>query len=411
MGPASKHRVLIVGGGFGGIKTALELAGNRNVTVTLISDKPHFEYHAALYRVVAGRSPMEVCIPLTKVFAGKGVKIAEDKVVSIDKDNRLVKGDSGVSYSYDSLVLALGSETAYFDIPGLEKLSFGFKSITEALELKNHLHSIMTNYSTVSGQDNKAYRDHIIVVGGGASGVEIAGELSVYAQKLAREHQLPHAPIIDLVEAAHRLLPNLPESASHRAKERLRSLGVNVYLNRVLLREEIESVYLKDLEIKAKTVIWTAGVKPNRLYANVDGLKLDKNGRVIVDQFLRAEGTENIYVIGDAASTKFSGMAQTAIRDGQLVADNIINKELHRQLETYQPRRPFYSIPIGPGWALTIIYGFQITGQIGWALRRWADLKFFLTVLSPYKAWLVFSQGRTICETCQICAPDETPSS
>lgn len=407
-----KHRVLIVGGGFGGIKTALELAGHENVAVTLVSDKTHFEYHAALYRVVTGRSPLEVCIPLSEIFAGRKVEIVEDRITSVDTDKNVVSGEAGRQYQYDSLVLALGSETVYFDIPGLEKLSFGFKSITEALELKSHLHQVMTTCSSQPSQDEKVCSCHIVVVGGGASGVEVAGELSVYARKLAREHGLDQSLVtVDLIEAAPRLLPGLPENTSRVAKERLGRLGVNVYLNRALVKEEIESVYLKDMKINTKTVIWTAGVKPNRLYGKVKGLEFDKKGRVVVDQFLRPKTLNNVYILGDAAATKFSGMAQTALKDGELTAENILRSCASQPLRPYQPSKPVYAIPIGPGWAATVILGTEVYGQIGWFFRRLADLEFFLSILPLPKAWSAFANGRTICETCNICVPEEKPTS
>lgn len=399
-----RHRVLVIGGGFGGIKTALKLAGHRGIQVTLISDKPHFEYHAALYRVVTGRSPLEVCIPLREIFLGKDVEIIEDKLVSVDFESQLARGKSGNNYRYDSLVLALGSETAYFDIPGLEKLSYGFKSITEALELKNHLHQLMTNLAKEPGSQ-VANNCHITVVGGGASGVEVAGELITYVHGLAHKHRVNRSKItVDLIESAARLLPGLSEKTSRLVEKRLRHLGVNIYLNRTLIKEEVELIYLKGMEIKTKTVIWTAGVKTNHAYQKFDEFEFDDKGRVVVDEHLHASGRENVYVIGDAAATKFSGMAQTAVNDGDLVAENIVSQIRNRPLLTYRPRPPLYAIPIGPGWAVATVFGTQISGRLGWLVRRAADLQFFTTILPFKKAWLVFLKGRTISENCPICA-------
>src|SRR3990167_2117200 len=110
-------RIVIVGGGFGGIKSALELS-KKNLTdtqITLISDKPHFEYHALLYRVLTGRSPLEVCIPLQDILGGKNVDLVQDFIVDVDPKNKTVKGSSGATYHFDILILALGSEPAYFN--------------------------------------------------------------------------------------------------------------------------------------------------------------------------------------------------------------------------------------------------------------------------------------------------------
>jgi len=245
---------------------------------------------------------------------------------------------------------------------------------------------------------------HFVIVGGGASGVELAGELALYTKRLAKLHKIdPSLITIDLIEAAPRLIPALPEDFSERVRNRLHQLGINIFLNRMITKEEIEKVYLKDMEIRTKTVIWTAGVKPHHLYSEITGLKLDKKGRVMVDELLQANEHPNVFVIGDAAATPYTGMAQTAIHDGRFVADVIEKKIYGRHSDPYQPRNPFYAIPIGPGWAATLIGHYRFYGLIGWWLRRLADLRFFLSILSFRKAILVFRSGKTLCESCEIC--------
>lgn len=404
-------KIVIVGGGFGGVRAAFDLANKKipNAKIILISDKPHFEYHPALYRVVTGRSPLEVCIPLRDIFGNKEVEVLEDRIIEANLKEMLLRGDSGSRYPFDYLVLALGSETVYFSIPGIKEFSFGFKSITEALRLKQHLHQIF-QLCTVSAEDQEedVCRMHFVIVGGGASGVELAGELAMYTKKLAEKHKVDLSLItVDLTEAAPRLLPALPEEISKRVNDRLRKLGVNIFLNRTVTEQEIEEVYLKDMKLKTKTVIWTAGVKPNRLYSEIQGLEFDKKGRVIVDEFLQAKGFSSVFVIGDAVSTLYAGMAQTALRDGSFVSDIIARKFYGRSLESYKPKEPFYVIPVGPGWAAALIGKLWLYGRLGWWLRRLADLRFFLSILPLSKALLAFRSGKTLCESCAICAPED----
>ena len=399
-------KIIIVGGGFGGVRCALDLAKKKlpNIKIVLISDRSHFEYHAALYRVVTGHSPLEVCIPLRDIFDGSDVEIIEDSISGVELEERQLRGRSGSRYSYDFLVLALGSETAYFNIPGLKELSFGFKSIHEALILKRHLHELFTACEQATAEE-KVCAAHIVIVGGGASGTELAGDLAVYTRKLAKKHRLkPSLVTIDLIEAAPRLLPALPEDISTRVKKRLHNLGVNIFLNRVVVEEEVEKVYLKDMEMKTKTVIWTAGAKPNHLYSKIKGLLLDKKNRVIVDAFLQAKGINNVFILGDAAATLYAGMAQTAIRNASFVAETIIKKSHGRPVEVYKTKKPFYAIPVGPGWAAAAIGNHQFYGRLGWWLRRLADFRFFLSVLPFKKALLAFQNGKTLCESCSICS-------
>src|SRR3989344_7569669 len=159
-----KKKILIVGAGFGGVRVALDLAREKlpGVKITLLSDKSHFEYHPALYKVVTGRSPLETCIPLREIFKRKKVELVEDSVSRIDLAGRRVVGISGSEYPFDFLVLALGSETGYFNIPGLQELSYGFKSIEEALRLKKHLHELFSSCEKTSPEE-RICAAHIVV--------------------------------------------------------------------------------------------------------------------------------------------------------------------------------------------------------------------------------------------------------
>lgn len=394
-------KVLIVGGGFGGIRAALDLDQARlpDVRVTLLTNRPHFEYHPALYRLVAGRTPLEVCIPLKEIFAGTYVEWIVDEMARIDFDTRQVYGASGVGYRYNFLVLALGSETSYLNIPGLAEMSYGFKSITEALRLKGHLHEVLERVG------------RLVIVGGGASGVEIAGELAHYIRRLAAQHQFSRSSLtIDLVEAGPRLLPTLPDSFVSHILDRLRHLGVDIYVNRPVLGEDVEQVYFKEMRLKTKTVIWTAGVKPHHFFDSLAHWPKDRQGRVIVNEYLEVQKQPGVFIVGDAAATPYSGTAQTAIHDGQYVAKLLENLIQHRPREAYRPRKPFYAIPVGPRWAAVIIGRFHCYGWFGWWLRRAADLRFFLSILPWPKALKAFQNEKTLCETCAICLPEGAQS-
>jgi len=403
-------KILIVGGGFGGISVALNLKKKKipNSKIILLSDKPHFEYHAALYRVVTGKSPLEVCIPLREIFNDKGVEIIEDEVIEIDIKNKRVKGKSESFYNFDFLILALGSTTSYFDIPGLKEFSFGFKSINEALKLKRHIHNLFEETKTKEA-DEKIKSLNFIIVGGGASGVELAGELAAYLKNLSLKHKIDYSNItIDLIEAAPRILPQMPEDFSLKVAKRLRYLGVNIFINRKVIKEDIDEIYLKDIELKTKTVIWTAGVVTHPLYLKDQLFLLDSKKKVITDELLQAKGMKDIFIIGDAASTPYSGMAQTAVYDGKFVADVIEAKIKNKKMPDYNPKPPSYAIPVGPNWAAVMIKKkIKIYGLIGWLIRRLADLRFFLYILPFKKAILAFQNGKKITESCPICSQNE----
>lgn len=418
-----KHRVVIVGGGFGGIRAAQHLAEhNRKIAhssrrqaarhsdefdITLISNTPHFEYHAALYRVVTGRSPLEVCIPLSTIFEAKPVKVIEDTIQTVYPKTKQILGQDGAKYQYDSLILALGSENAFLDIPGLKEHSFTLKSINDALRLKRHIHEIFIEaaYDLKNGIRRPI---HLVLVGGGPTGVELSGELAIYARQMAAHHHLdPNTIIIDLFETSDRLLGVLDRNISKMAFERLHRLGVNIFLNTPITENRIEAAYLADMKLKTKTLIWTAGVMTNRLYAKIKGLTFNNHGRVLVDLSMQAKGVDGVYVVGDAAASIYSGMAQTALYDGAFVAESIRRKLHGRPMATYRPDQPISAIPIGPGWAIVVTKSGIFSGRWGWVLRRLADFRFFYSILSLPRALLAFADGYRLNETCPICSKEK----
>ncbi len=389
------HKVLIIGGGFGGIRAAQLLSKKSNIAVRLIDPKTYMEYHAAVYRLVTGRSATETCIPYSDLLKGMNVELVKDSVTGIDLSMKVATGASGSRFAYDSLILAVGSETSYFGIKGVEEHAYGIKTTDEALRLKRHIHEIFQNVNSVKLED-KAPALHIVIIGGGASGVELSGELASYTRTLAKKHGVdPSLITIDLIEAMQRLLPALPERMSVKVLARLRSLGVNVLLNRSVIKEETNQLFLKDMQMTAGTVVWTAGMKANRLASMVPHLQIDKRGRALVDANLSAQGISDMYVIGDAAATKYSGMAQTAIADAGYVAKYIDAKMNGKTLSPYVQPAPAYSIPVGPRYAATVYHGVQFFGFTGWFMRRAADFRAFLSLLPVSAAIRAFLGGET----------------
>lgn len=403
-------QIVIVGGGFAGVSCALALLKENlpNTKISIISEKPHFEYHAALYRLVTGSSPLEVCIPLQDIFSGKRGKSAlviEDKIISIDKAEQKVHGALGRTYHYDFLVLALGSETNYFGIPGLKEYSHGMKSITEALMLKQHItEALLTCKIDFENKVEQICDANFVVIGGGATGVEMAGQLIVYARQLATEHGVdPSLVSVELIEGAPKILPALPKKFTDRIEHHLRGLGVNIFLNRSIEREECEQVFMKDMQMKARTVIWTAGVKASSAYETF-GFPVDRRGKVEVDECLTAKGEKNIFIAGDGAATKHSGWAQTAMYDGKYVANVVTALFQNRPLPTYASTPAINAIPAGPGWAGVLWGPFRIYGTLGWWLRRLADFRVFLAILPFDKAWKAWRHGASVCDSCSICS-------
>lgn len=388
------HKVVIVGAGFAGLKAARELAKDRRFQVTLVTDKLNFEYHAALYRTATGRSKLEVVVPLEQVLAHSSVDLVQDTAEKVNPESKQLLGKSGQVYPYDTLILALGVVTAYYGIAGLAEYSYGIKSTREALDLKRHLHEELTTHEMDS---------HFVVIGGGPSGVELAGELVAYLHQITRKHKVTKKFQVDLVEAAPRILPALPEDQATKISDRLQTLGVKIFTDTAVKGETVNQLQLPDGQIDTHTVIWTAGVTNNPFFkAQGTVFTLGKGDRVQVGPDLSAGA--GIYVLGDSAGSPKSGWAQTALYDGKFVASNLKRQLRGKKPLPYQPHQPVGAIPVGPKWAAVSAGNRRYYGLIGWWYRRWIDLKLFTGFMPLGKGIRVWLYGNQTEETCPVCA-------
>ncbi|MBI5357742.1 FAD-dependent oxidoreductase [Candidatus Saccharibacteria bacterium] len=390
----TKFKALIVGGGFGGIKTALELSHDSRFSITVLTHKPTFRYYPSLYHTATGGSREATSIPIKDIFEDyPSVKVAIDSAKSIDREKKFILTESGEKYEYDVLVFALGMKTNYFGIPGLEKLAFGIKTNTEAERLKKHIHKHIIN--------TKHPDLNYVVVGGGPSGVELAGVLGQYVKKVCSQHGVSKASVhVDLVEASPRLLPIMPKIVSSRVSRNLRKLGVKIYLNSAVKSLSDDELMVNDKPIRSHTVIWTAGTSNNEFFTN-NGFQISGNRKVRVDQFLQAE--RGIYVIGDNADTPYSGLAQTALYDGRYIAENIIRLANDDYPIPYEAKRPVYVLPAGPNWAAVVWGRFYFFGRLGWWLRRAADFVAYRDYEPWFKAtkhWFAEYKEEDLCPLC-----------
>ncbi|HWB38971.1 MAG TPA: FAD-dependent oxidoreductase [Candidatus Saccharimonadales bacterium] len=391
----SKENVLIVGAGFGGVKAALELAEDERFNVTLLSDSAELRYYPTLYHTATGGRRANSSIPLSRIFEGKPVTLAAGTATSLDRKAKTITTAEGQAYSYDSLILGLGVVTNYFGITGLEEFSYSIKSQSEAARFKKHLHDQLTN-------DHKPDLNYVIV-GAGPTGIELAGALPGYLKKISKAHGLPERKIhIDLIEAAPRLLPRLPKDASRAVQKQLKKLGIKLYLGSVVQGETADELMVSGKPIRSHTVVWTAGVT-NHPFFHDNQFVLTNRGKVAVDVYLQAE--DNIFVIGDNANTPFSGLAQTALRDGTFVARNLSRRASGRTLKSYDAKQPITVIPAGPRWAAVVWGHLRMYGWIGYALREAADLIGFHD-LEPWttasKQFLTEFAVEDDCDACNV---------
>jgi NADH dehydrogenase len=389
-----KQHIVVVGGGFGGVKTALELSKQaEDYTVTLVSDRPDFWYYPTLYQTATGGSRNQSSIPLKELFEDKKVKFVHGTAKTLDRTAKTVTLADGKALQYDKLVLALGVVTNYFGIPGLQEFSYGIKSIAEAEELKQHLHKQLI--------DERKPDLNYVVVGGGPTGIELAGNLGGYIRSIMKKHGIRDRKVhIDLVEAAPRLMPRMPKKVSRTIARRLRKLGVRLYLGKTVEGQTADALTVSGKPITSHTVIWTAGVA-NHPFFSENGFVLSPRKKVVVDEFLRAE--KDIFVVGDNAETSYSGMAQTAVYDAEFVTHNLGKEAEDEPKLAYRPKKPAYVTPAGPNWAAVAWGKLYLYGWLGWFLREAGDVVGFSDIMPAPQAlaqWATTFEEEHLCQTC-----------
>lgn len=383
-------KITIVGGGFGGVKTALELSKNTHNRIHLITDKPDFQYFPALYGTATGRSHLQSWVPLGTIFAGKlNIDVSIDTITSVDPATQTLTSKTGNSYHYDHLVLALGSVTTYFGIEGLDHYAFGIKSEDEIRRLKHHLYREMAELREVEKQ--------YVIIGGGPTGVELAAALGSYIERLRIHHKLPYRRIgITLIEAAPRLLPKMHPKTSLRVMRQLHKIGVNVQVGKRVESASSDGLMVSGKPLSSHTIIWTSGVANHPFFKdNEDHFDLAKNGKVIVNRYMRTK--DGIYVIGDNALTPYSGLAQTALHDAVYVAKNFERRQKNRHLRKYRPSLPPVVVPVGENWAVFEWHFLRFYGWPASLLRRAADFVGYRDIL-PFGHALGQWHAQTIIE-------------
>lgn len=371
-------RIVIAGGGFAGVRAALQLSKKGFKDITLVSDQDYFLHHATLYATATGRSRDESVIPLKDIFANGNVKVVKDRAVSIDAARKLLIGDKK-SYPYDSLIVALGVVTSYFNIEGLSSYSYGIKTLPEVEIFRNRLCEVIE----ADEHTHKTY----VVVGAGPTGVELAAAMREYIDITCRRLDPKRTKFrIMLVEAAPRILPRMSEPASAAVQKRLERLNIEVMTNQRVESRTEKDVFINGKAVHSDTVIWTSGVTNHPFFAENSALfRLAKNGRVEVDKYLQA--APDIYVIGDNANTPYTGTAYTALHNANYVADYLAAKSRGELIIPYRPKLFASMVPVGDNWAIVEWRKLRITGWLGACLRRLTELRNYLYLVPFPRAW------------------------
>ena len=370
--------MVIVGAGFGGLECAKALSGSA-VDVLIVDRNNYHLFTPLLYQVASSLlNPSDIAYPVRRVFRGSpNVLFRQAEIVGIDFDRRVLLLPEDERIDYDWLVIAAGSTTNFFGNREVEQSALGLKTLGEALQLRNHILLCLEEASQLDEREAQRPWMTFVIVGGGPTGVEFAGALSELMH-LVLEREYPTIevpPRIVVVEGRDRVLAPFPEKLSAYTQKRLDKLGVEVILERLVTGMESDVVTLSDdSQIDAKTLVWSAGVKPESLAEHPDVAHAARSRRIEVDAHLRVN--DHVFAIGDIAAVKDDGvelpmMSPPAMQEGRYVA-RYIQAHLGEEPEGAPRIEPFEFVDkgmmatIGRNAAVCTIGGRSFTGFFAW---------------------------------------------
>ena len=369
-----KH-IVIVGGGFAGINAAKVLGKSKQVKVTLIDRRNHHLFQPLLYQVaMAALSPAEIAAPIRSILSKySNIRVIQGNVKAVKLQEKKVVTDIE-EYPYDYIILACGTRHSYFGHEVWEEYAPGLKTIEQATEIRRR---VLTAFEAAEREDDiSQQKKHLtfIIVGGGPTGVELAGAIGEMSRfTLVKDFQKidPKLTIIILIEAGSRILPSFPEKLASRATRDLEKLGVQVWTSSLVTQINSVGIEIGEKKVQADTVLWAAGVQASSLNYNL-GVELDSQGRVIVEPDLSLKEYTDVFVAGDQANfshqtgNPLPGLAPVALQQGRFIAKNILRELNDHSRQEFKYLDKGQMATIGKSRAIVETANFQFGGFLAW---------------------------------------------
>ncbi|MBI3627487.1 MAG: NAD(P)/FAD-dependent oxidoreductase [Candidatus Sungbacteria bacterium] len=403
--PETKKNIVIAGGGFGGILAAVYLdkglkknpAIAKNYQLILINNHHLHLYTPALYEIASipqGKHNLEyvkssITIPLIEIFEHRNVEWREETIISIDRTKKELAFQSGKALPYEYLILALGSETSYFNIPGAKEHGLPLKTFADAVHLRDAIENgLMSGTSHLD----------IVVAGAGASGVEVAAEFENFVSSIQKIGQACQVTV-SLVEGSPEILPGFDAWVVQKAKKRLESLGVKIITNALITQVDKTMIRFKNGSTRPYTIlVWAGGVKAASVLASM-GIQLSPKGGAPINQFL--EVGRSIFAVGDSAAfihpktgKPLPWNVPIAEAQAKTAAANIIREISGKPKLPFRPKIKYpFILAVGETYAIADLNLFHLAGFSAWILKQAIELKYLLTILPFFQAiptWLKF---------------------
>ena len=367
--------VVVIGGGFGGLKF-LQRARSSKIQFTLIDKQNHHLFQPLLYQVAtAVLSPANIAFPIRRMFKNyKNVKVILDEATDINRNEKTVTISNGENIKYDQLIVSTGSKHSYFGNEDWSKYSNGLKGINDALQIRERLLRAFEKAENEKNIEKRAKYLNFVVVGGGPTGVEMAGSIAEIAfnnmKEEFRNFNSSDANVY-LVEATEKILPMYSDRLSEKAKKYLEDFGVEVRTNEKVVKIENDLVKTDKEEIQTDNVVWAAGNEASPIIKKLN-TKTDNEGRAIVDPDCSLKDDGNVFVIGDAANYKdkknntLPGIAPVAIQQGKYLAKIIKSKTIKKDRKPFKYNDKGMMATVGKYKAIGKIGNVEVSGFLAW---------------------------------------------
>ncbi len=407
------HKVLIIGAGFAGMNAAHSLAKNKNLEITIVDRRNHHLFQPLLYQVAtAGLSPADIATPIRSLFTHySNVRVLLDEAIEFNPDRNWVKCHQE-TLNYDYLVLACGANHSYFGKPEWESFAPGLKTLEQATEIRRRILDAFEEAEKEIDPIKQKDWLNFVIVGGGPTGVELAGAIAELSKRTIRNEFRnidPTQARILLIEAGSRVLAAFDESLSRRAVQDLNRLGVEVRTQTKVTEVKEDGVQTDKEWIPSHTAIWAAGVAPSITGKQLKGSKtveLDRSGRVVVESDLSLKNYPNIFVIGDQASVAgkdgkpLPGLAPVAMQAGRHAARNILKRIRNQTTKPFSYLDKGIMATIGRKSAVIQVNQIKIGGIIAWLGWLFIHIYYligfrnrFFVFLQWTWSYLTFSKG------------------
>ena len=368
--------VIVIGAGFGGLNFLRNATKSKNIQFILIDKQNHHLFQPLLYQVAtATLSPANIAFPVRRMFKNaKNVKIILDEVIDINRDNKAIKLSTGDVLNYDQLVVSTGSLHSYFGNDVWSQYSNGLKGINDALIIRENLLKAFEKAENENDDQRKQEYLNFVIIGGGPTGVEMAGSIAEIAFNTIRkefDNFNSEDPNVYLIEANKGVLPLFSDKLSQKAEKYLKDFGVTVLKNEKVENIDESTVYTNKRIIKSNNIIWAAGNKASTLIAKLN-TNTDESGRAIVDSFCSLIDDRDVYVIGDAAHYKdtnnqpLPGIAPVAIQQGKYVSNIIRNNNKINENKPFKFSDKGMLATVGKYKAIGKIGNLEISGITAW---------------------------------------------